>query len=135
MRHVAAIVSLILFALPGTAALAQAPAGAPASAEVPAPTTFVVKFRARPGKGAELEQAFIKMQQGVRDHEPGNVYYDFFRTAQDPQTYVIIERYKDAAAATAHGQSDHAKVLIAALKDLLDGPAEADRLVLISPKQ
>jgi len=116
--------------LPLTLSMAQSPA--PAAA--PQATCYVVKFKAKPGKNAEMEAAFREMQAGVRAHEPGNVQYDFFVEAGDPQTYVIIERYKDQAAMQAHGASDHGKKLIAALRDLTDGQPQADRLVLISAK-
>ena len=107
----------------------------PAPTSGAAPTTFVVKFKAKPGKNEALEKAFLDMQKGVRAHEPGNINYDFYRDSTDPQTYVIVERYKDAAATTAHGQSEHAKKLIAALGDLMDGKPEAMRLVLIKAKE
>jgi quinol monooxygenase YgiN len=100
-----------------------------------APTTFVVKFKAKPGQNAALEKAFLDMQQGVKAHEPGNIDYDFYRDSTDPQTYVIVERYEDAAATNAHGQSAHAKKLIAALGDLMDGKPEATSLVLIRAKE
>lgn len=57
-----------------------------------------------------------------------------FVEAGDPQTYVIIERYKDQAAVQAHGASDYGKKLMAQLADLMDGRPQADRLVLISAK-
>jgi quinol monooxygenase YgiN len=118
------------------AAKPAAPGGlAVASDSHATPTTMVVKFRVKAGKNAEFEKAFREMQAGVRDHEPGNVYYDFFVDSTDPQLYVIVERYKDAGAVTAHGQSDHAKKMIATIRDLIDGRPEAQRLVMISPKQ
>ena len=100
----------------------------------PMPTTFVVKFKVKPGLNAAFEKAFIEMQAGVRAHEPGNVYYDFFVMDQDPQAYVIVERYRDAAALSTHGQSVHGKKLFATLRDLTDGPPDVQRLVLISAK-
>lgn len=100
----------------------------------PMPTTFVVKFKVKPGMNAAFEKAFIEMQAGVRAHEPGNVYYDFFVMDQDPQAYVVVERYRDAAALSAHGQSEHGKKLFATLRDLTDGPPDVQRLVLISAK-
>ncbi len=39
---------------------------------------------------------------------PHNVQCDFFVENGDPQTYVIIEHYKDPAAMQAHGASDSA---------------------------
>ena len=117
-------------------AQAQAPAGSPpAAASGPPVTTMVVTFKVKPGKNEAFEKAFLDMQKSVKANEPGNINYDFYHDSKDPQSYVIIERYKDAAAITAHGQSDHGKKLIAALGDMLDGRPDAMRLVLISAKQ
>ena len=117
---------------------AQAPAGAgapAAAASGPPVTTMVVKFKVKAGQNEAFEKAFLDMQKSVKANEPGNINYDFYRDSTDPQLYVIIERYKDAAAIAAHGKSDHGKKLIAALGDLMDGRPEAMRLVLISAKQ
>jgi quinol monooxygenase YgiN len=119
---------------------AQTPSTAPNAAPAATnprgtPTTMVVKFRVKAGKNAEFEKIFREMQAGVREHEPGNVYYDFFIDNADPQLYVIVERYKDADAVAAHGKSDHAKKMIAAIRDLMDGPPDFERLILISAKQ
>lgn len=99
-----------------------------------AATAFVVKFHVKPGQNAAFEQAFREMQNGVRAKEPGNVYYDLFVTTDDPQTYVIVERYRDASAVAAHGKTEHAAKLLATLRDLTEGRPEAQRLVLVAPK-
>jgi quinol monooxygenase YgiN len=121
------------------AVLAQAPSAgapsAPAAVHSDAATTFVVKFKIKPGKEAAFEQAFREMSAGVREHEPGNVYYELYRTTDEPQTYVVLEHYKDAAAVAAHGKSPHAQKLIAALHDMLDGPPQAQRLVFVTSKE
>ena len=116
---------------------AQAPAGggAPAAAASGPVTTMVVKFKVKVGKNEAFEKAFLDMQKSVKASEPGNINYDFYRDSTDPQAYVIVERYKNADAVKAHGQSDHGKKLIAALGDMMDGRPEAMRLVLISAKQ
>ena len=119
---------------------AQTPTSAPSAPGAAAnprgmPTTMVVKFHVKAGKNAEFEKAFREMQDSVRAHEPGNVYYDFFIDNSDPQLYVIVERYKDADAVAAHGKSDHAKKMLATIRELMDGPPEFQRLILISAKQ
>ena len=55
--------------------------------------------------------------------------------AGDPALYVIIERFKDAAAVAAHGQSVRAKALFAKLGELLDGAPRADYIQLIRAKK
>jgi quinol monooxygenase YgiN len=54
--------------------------------------------------------------------------------AGDPEVYVIIERYKDAAAVAAHGQSEKAKAMFAKLRELMEGAPQADYMQLISSK-
>ena len=110
--------------------------GVPAAAaeEPPVPSGLFVKFHVKPGRNTAFEAAFRKMQQSMREHEPGNLYYDLFVTPENPQLYVIMERYRDAAAVTQHNQSEHLKTVLAELKDLMDGPIEPQRLVLVSGK-
>ena len=113
------------------------PPSAPASGAVavPAATAYFIKFKAKPGKNAAFEQAISEMMAEVRAKEPGNVYCDLLHLAQDPQTYVIIERYKDVEASKAHAESEYIKKLGAALKSgLLDGPPELQELVFIRSK-
>ena len=38
--------------------------------------------------------------------EPGNLWFDWSRSLDDPQEYVLLEAFQDDAAA-AHVQSDH----------------------------
>lgn len=118
-----------------TGAQAQPPAASVAGSGPP-PTTFVVKIKVKAGKNADFEKAFAAMAAGVRAKEPGNVYYELYHRARDPQTYVVLEHYKDADAVAAHGKTEHAKTFIAALKDkdLLDGPPDAQNLVFVESK-
>jgi quinol monooxygenase YgiN len=136
------IVSLSLALLCIATAHAQAPASpAPAGAAQTGaadagekPTAFVVKFKVKPGMNDAFEKAFAAMERGVASSEPGNVSYDLYRVPQDPQSYVIVEHYKDPAAVSAHGKSAHGRKLIADLKDLTDGRPEVMTLVWVSGK-
>lgn len=105
-----------------------------ASAASPTPTGLFVKFKVKPGKNTAFETAFRQMQASMREQEPGALYYDLFVTVEDPQTYVIMERYKDAAAVEAHGRTEHMRKVLAELRDLMDGPPVPQQLVLVSEK-
>ncbi len=111
-------------------------AGAPAAG--PAPTTFVVRFKIKPGKNAEFEKAMAKMQAALGSAEPGNIFYDLYLPSADSQTYVIIEHYRNAEAVAAHGKDPNTQQMVADIKDLLDGPmaqaVSAERLILVSSK-
>jgi quinol monooxygenase YgiN len=125
----AALVALTLPLMAAEPQQAARPA-APANTD-----TMVVKFRAKPGKSAEMKAFWLEMQKEVAHSEPGNVQYDLLVMAGDPAVYVIIERYKDAAAVAAHGQSEKAKAMFAKLGELMEGAPQADYLQLISSKQ
>jgi quinol monooxygenase YgiN len=128
--------ALVALTLPLVAAEPQAPGPqAPRPAARPANyDAMVVKFRAKPGKSEEMKAFWLEMQKEVARSEPGNVYYDLMVMAGDPDVYVIVERYKDAAAVAAHGQSEKAKAMFARLGELMEGPPQADYLRLISSK-
>jgi quinol monooxygenase YgiN len=123
--------ALLALSLPVMAAEPQAvrPAARPANTN-----TMVVKFRAKPGKSEEMKAFWLEMQKEVATSEPGNVQYDLLVMAGDPEVYVIIERYKDAAAVAAHGQSDKAKAMFAKLGELMAGTPQADYMQLIRSK-
>lgn len=53
---------------------------------------------------------------------------------EDPQLYLILERYKDAAAVADHNQTDHIKKVLAQLRDLMDAPIDPRRLIFVSSK-
>jgi quinol monooxygenase YgiN len=110
---------------------AQSPSG-PAASNGPPPTCFVVKFKVKAGQNAAFEKMFRDVEASVRDNEPGNVEYYLYRDAQDPQTYVVVEHYKDAAAVRAHGQS--ARKLFTNMGSLTEGRPDAMRLVFVSSK-
>jgi quinol monooxygenase YgiN len=123
--------ALVALSLP---LLAAEPAADKPAARPAAYNTMVVKFRAKPGKSEEMKAFWLEMQKEVARSEPGNVQYDLVVMANDPDVYVIIERYKDAAAVAAHGKSDRAKAMFAKLGELMEGAPQADYMQLISAK-
>ncbi len=124
-----------LVLLSGFAAYAQGPAPRAGATPPGNATAMVVKFKVKEGMNEAFEKAFRDMEKGVASSEPGNITYDLFHLAGDPQTYVVFEHYKDPAAVAAHGKSEHGKQLIAALNGLLDGRPDAMRLEFVSSKQ
>jgi len=39
--------------------------------------------------------------------EPGNILFEWYRSVEEPNTYVLVEAFRDAAAGEAHVQSPH----------------------------
>jgi quinol monooxygenase YgiN len=41
--------------------------------------------------------------------EPGNISFDWYRSSDDPNLWVLVELFRDAAAGQAHVESEHFK--------------------------
>ncbi len=51
--------------------------------------------------------------------EPGNLFFDWYRSVDDPTVYVLVEAFRDRAAGEAHVSSDHFKAATVVLSDAL----------------
>ena len=70
--------------------------------------SFTVRMRFSPEDRAEIAEVLLELTQASRQ-EPGCVYYIPHRLEGDPDTVLIYEQYRDAAAADVHRQSAHFK--------------------------
>ena len=83
--------------------------------------TFITHMRVRPENVAAFETVIADMCAKVLENEPGVVYYGFARSVDDPDTYVVIEIYRDEAALLAHGETDYLKASVSATSRLIEG--------------
>jgi quinol monooxygenase YgiN len=51
--------------------------------------------------------------------EPGNLFFDWYRSVDDPTVYVLVEAFRDRAAGEAHVSSDHFAAATAVLSEAL----------------
>jgi quinol monooxygenase YgiN len=49
----------------------------------------------------------------------GNISFEWSRSVDDPNVYVLVEAFKDSDAGATHVKSDHFKAAIARMPDLL----------------
>lgn len=90
----------------------------------------VATLKIQDGKNEEFEAVFRDLSQQVRANEPGNVLYQLTRTSE-PNTYKVLELYKDGDALAAHGQADHFKAAGPKLGAVLAGRPEIERLTTV----
>ena len=69
----------------------------------------VATIRIQDGKAGEFESFFTDLAAQVRANEPGNIAYQLTKSRAEPNTYKVLELYKDQDALAAHGASDHFK--------------------------
>jgi quinol monooxygenase YgiN len=78
---------------------------------------IVVKF---PVKSEYVEQWPEKVAAFTRAtrNEPGNLWFEWSRSIEDPDTYVLVEAFHDGAAG-AHVNSDHFRAALETMRPLL----------------
>ena len=80
-----------------------------------------VKFPIRPDKSAERLELADSYAKAVRA-EPGNRFFEFWRSLDDPNTYVCIEGFADAEAGAEHMQQSHVQHFMETAPDSVSAP-------------
>jgi quinol monooxygenase YgiN len=78
---------------------------------------IVVKWSIRPERADEWLDLVADFTAGTRA-EPGNLFFEWSRSVEEPNTFVLVEAFADDAAA-AHVQSDHFKAAVAWMPDVV----------------
>jgi quinol monooxygenase YgiN len=69
---------------------------------------ITAKFRIKPedaDRWPDIAADFTKATRG----EPGCLWFDWSRSVDDPNEYVLVEAFQDGEAGAKHVQSDHFK--------------------------
>ena len=64
--------------------------------------TFIAHLRVPPENAPAFEELLTYVRRMTHEHEPGVVYYEFARSVDEPDTYVVVEVYSDAQVQAAH---------------------------------
>lgn len=67
---------------------------------------IAVRFTARPESADSWPDLVADFTRATRA-EPGNLFFDWSRSVDDPHVYVLLEAFADAEAGAAHVASDH----------------------------
>ncbi|MFF0436842.1 putative quinol monooxygenase [Streptomyces sp. NPDC004327] len=88
---------------------------------------LIIHITTLPGRGAEQVAAFAELAPVVRA-EDGCLQYDLHRVADDPDRFVLIERWASAEALAAHDAAPHMTAAGVTNRAFRAGPAEVSRL-------
>jgi quinol monooxygenase YgiN len=72
-----------------------------------------ILITAKPDREEDLRHALIDLQNATRP-EPGCVFFSFYGALDDAGSFVLIEKFTDAAAFDAHMQMPYTKAFFAA---------------------
>lgn len=84
---------------------------------------IVVKFRVRPEYSQQWMDKVHAFTEATRS-EPGNLWFDWSRSVDDPKQYVLVEAFSDAEAGGAHVNSAHFAEAMRSLPPLLSATPE-----------
>jgi quinol monooxygenase YgiN len=76
----------------------------------PSMILIVVKWTIKPDRSDNWLADVAEFTQGTRS-EPGNIIFEWSRSVESPDQFVLIEAFQDDAAA-AHVNSDHFKPFV-----------------------
>lgn len=79
---------------------------------------IVVKFQVRPESADTFPEHTAQFTAATRA-EPGNLWFDWSRSIEDPAEYVLVEAFADDEAAGAHVTSRHFADGLDAMRPLL----------------
>ena len=89
---------------------------------------IIATLKVQDGKGPEFEGVFTDLAKQVRANEPGNLVYQLTRSRTDPNTYKVLELYKDQESLTHHGGTDYFKAAGPKFGAVLAGRPEVEYL-------
>lgn len=79
---------------------------------------IVVKFVTKPEWAQRWPELVASFTAATRA-EPGNLWFDWSRSLDNECEYVLVEAFRDAAAGSAHVNSDHFRQAMAQLPQAL----------------
>ena len=86
---------------------------------------ITARFRIRAEDADEWPRIAAEFTEATRA-EPGCLWFDWSRSVDDPQEYVLVEAFRDGEAGAAHVQSEHFRT---AQRTLPPHLAETPRIV------
>lgn len=86
---------------------------------------IVVRFKVRPERSEGWLSSVDDFTQATRA-EPGNLWFDWSRSVDDPNEFVLLEAFRDGKAGEEHVGSDHFKNATRTMPDAL---AETPRII------
>src|SRR3954452_20682853 len=79
---------------------------------------IVVKFPVRPERAGEWTTLAGDYARAVHAEE-GSLFFEWSRSLDEPDTFVCVEGFRDAAAGQAHVGTDHFKRFVDVAPDLV----------------
>ncbi len=87
------------------------------------PLLVFATITARPGAESDLKSGLLELVTQVRT-EPACQLYELYQSTEQPERFIMHERWDNEAGLQAHNQMPHMQAFGAKAKDWLAGPVE-----------
>ena len=84
---------------------------------------IAVKFTVRSEVAEQWLSQVASFTEATRQ-EPGNIFFEWSRSVERPNQFVLLEAFKDREAGQAHVNSDHFKAAMELMPDLVSSTPE-----------
>lgn len=84
---------------------------------------IVARHLVRP-EHAEQFPTLVESFAAATRAEPGTISFEWARSVDEPNVYLLVEAFRDAAAGDAHVHTEHFKAAIAMMPGLLAEPPQ-----------
>jgi len=91
--------------------------------------TFLAHLRVSRENAAAFEAIMEEVAAKTHAHEPGVAYYAISKSVSDPDTYLVVEVYRDAAAHAAHMETEWVKGSLPKTARLIEGKFDIKQYV------
>jgi quinol monooxygenase YgiN len=89
---------------------------------------LVATLRTNEGKDEQFEAVFREAMAAAKAEEPGCLLYQLVKSRTEPNTYKVLELYKDQDALSVHAKGEKMRAAFGKMGGLLAGRAEIDTL-------
>jgi quinol monooxygenase YgiN len=91
--------------------------------------TFITHLKVKPENGFIFGALMTHVRDMTRQHEPGVAYYDFGKSVDEPDIYIVMEVYRDAGAHAVHMKTAWVTESIPHSLRLIDGKFDIKQYV------
>jgi len=84
---------------------------------------IVVKFSVRPDIAEQWLSRVAPFTSATRE-EPGNVFFEWSRSIESPNQFVLLEAFRDREAGEMHVNSEHFKAAMASMPEMISETPE-----------
>ena len=91
--------------------------------------TMIARMRVAPENAAAYEKLMTEVTDLTLSNEPGVRYYAWAKSADEPDSYVVVEVYEDEKAQASHMATDWVRNSIPRTQGLVDGGFEIRQYV------